>query len=868
MKNAHLIIAFCLLCLLPRLLTAQSAVKPFNTGLIPTPQKVERSEGQYNCDIDRYNGSTFYSGNYKPKDVRRARKAGKLVIIVHIVDSIEGARNQEQAYRLTIQPEQIDIDVTVPDGAGKHYACSTLRQLYQIWGPHIPCMRITDWPAFTYRGWLDDISRGPIPTTAFLNKERERMKSLKMNFYNLYTEHTFYNPAFPDLCPKDGIHAEDLKDKTSKSPQFLEAMINLQVFAHQEKIFTNPFYESMRDTKHNLNPGTEDTYDYLKTQIDSIISIYDRATSNGTRFFNINCDETEALGSGRAKEYVAFVGEKEAYIRHINRVYDLIRPHNKEVLMWGDIVSKHPEMLEQLPRNMQYIVWAYHNLPGYVQNIAPFKKMHEQYGTKFWVAPGVSHWSSVYPKVDCYIENIANLARDGYQAGACGFMNTAWDDAGESLMSDCWHAMAWGAEMAWHPIEQTEPESAKAEREAREAVFNENFDRLFHQKSEQIHAVGGLIKHPAIQTEWYETKALWEPLMLMDSSKLGPAMAERCKQARLAVNEVLNRVDSSMPHAYYAAKRIQTVVEKNELRLLMYQTLERPTETRVSACKQMMDTYLKHLHELERLYLPLWDEECREYFRENIRERYHKLGKEILEAESYVFIDLEKSADGNILVRLRTLFNDRDIYYTVDGQNPSKSSIKYEGAFEIKQSCIVKAVSFNTWDDAVYTEKYLLFHKGFGHLKSLGNTWHPRYAAGGNEALADGKLGSETTYKDGNWQGFKQSDIDAIWDFKDPTDVNRIEMRFMQRMHDWILAPETAEVYTSTDGKQWKLIRTEHFATDFHKSGIVVNHEYIDKLKLKTRWLRVVIKNPGALPDWHTAKGNPSFLFTDEIVIR
>lgn len=709
MKTANRLIALCLLCLLPAALSAQQ--QNADAGVIPTPQKVEFTGGNFALDPDDFDGITFYCGDYSKADLRRARKDNQLVVEIHRVDSIEGARNQDQAYRLVIRPENIDIYVTATGGAGKAYAQKTLEQLFKCWGPHIPCMRITDWPAFTYRGWLDDISRGPIPTAAFLYREKRTMEGLKMNFYNLYTEHTFYNPAYPDLSPKDGIHAEDLMDNLLFPFQTMETMINLQVFAHQEKIFTNPFYESMRDTKHNLNPASDDTYDYLRTQIDSIVAVYDRATENRTRFFNINCDETEALGSGHAREYVEFVGNEEAYVRHINRVYDLIRPHRKEVLMWGDIVAKHPEMLDRLPRDMQYIVWAYHSLPSYEKNIAPFRKVHEQYGTRFWVAPGVSHWTSVYPKVDCYLENIANLARDGYQAGAVGFMNTAWDDAGEALMSDCWHAMAWGAEMAWHPIESTDPEAAKAEREAREAAFNRNFERMFGQKTAQIHAVGSLIRHPAIKTEWYETKALWKPLTDMDSSLVDPAMDERCRQARAAVNEVLNVVDSSMPHACYAAKRILTVVEKNELRLQMYRTLERPTDTRVAACRQLMETYMQHLHELELLYLPMWDEECREYSREIVRERYNRLGNEVLDADRHVFIRMEESGKDKATVSLKTLFNDRDIYYTLDGETPSRESMKYGGPFEIGHSCIVKAVSYNEWGEAVYSEQYLPFRK-------------------------------------------------------------------------------------------------------------------------------------------------------------
>ena len=34
------------------------------------------------------------------------------------------------------------------------------------------------------------------------------------------------------------------------------------------------------------------------------------------------------------------------------------------------------------------------------------------------------------------------------------------------------------------------------------------------------------------------------------------------------------------------------------------------------------------------------------------------------------------------------------------------------------------------------------------------------------------------------------------------------------------------------------------------------------------RYLRVVVPNPGPLPDWHPAPGQPSYLFSDEIIVE
>ena len=121
------------------------------------------------------------------------------------------------------------------------------------------------------------------------------------------------------------------------------------------------------------------------------------------------------------------------------------------------------------------IVWAYSPLDSYVSMMVPFKKQ----GLEFMVAPGMSMWGSVFPSYDLYTKNIANLVRDGYQHGALGMMNTAWDDSGESLVNSAWHGMCWAAEMAWKPLEQTEPKAADLERESRLNIFNPLFERRF-----------------------------------------------------------------------------------------------------------------------------------------------------------------------------------------------------------------------------------------------------------------------------------------------------------------------------------------------------------------------------------------------------
>ena len=843
-----------LLIMLAVAVTAVAQKEPVNIGVIPTPQRVEMGQG------------TLAAGSFTPRR--------------NFVSEIEGAQNQHQAYRLQITPEGVTVTCVGNEGWG--YALKTLDQLKKIYGDRVPCMTITDWPAYEFRGWLDDISRGPIPNRQFRRQTRSFSEQYKLNFGNYYTEHTLYNELYPDISGYSGLNSYEY----SNDP-FM--MANLQCFAHFEKTLRIPFYQSLMDGYANLNPAKEETYSFLRDQIENAVQAY-----HSSRFFNINCDETEGLGSGRAKQYVDQIGADEVYCQHINRVYNLVQQAWREahddasrigVLMWGDIVAKNPAMLRKLPRDMQYIVWSYGAAESYADMIEPFAQLHREQGNDFWVAPSVSHASGA-PSVRNYIENIAYLARDGHQAGARGLMNTSWDDSGEGLFADGWHAMAWAAEMAWHPITATDPAKARKELAMREKLFNQNYDRLFeieyrridpdadaspaYSVTRMINTVGALNDNQWVG-DWCNTAALLQPLMGFNPIDVSDEMLVRCDSVEHIVRRALAIVDSSrVPHFAYTCHRVLAVAEKSRLRVMLYRTLNSDDAPDVAAIQDACRRYFRHLHSLKLEYLRLWDEENTDYSRDIVCARFDRLGSEVQELRQKIFITNDYR-DNKMYVTLRTLFKDRPIYFTVDGRTPSKGANLYKRPFTIRRSCLVRAVSYNKWDEAVFSEQYLLFHKAIGKLKKLNtryNNYQAKYSGGGDNALTDGVLGSDETYTDGHWQGYWGKDVDVNLDLGTSTAVKNITMRFFHNANDWILTPQTIEIYTSPDGKEWQLAHTEQFTPDFRDRGGFVRTLTIRNPKITARHLRVVAKNPGPLPEWHLAKGNDSWLFCDEIVVE
>lgn len=817
-----------------------------NLGLIPTPQEVRYVDSSHMVVLNKA----------KVKEERG--------------EYIEGHSNL-QGYELRFKPGKIVLYYTGEEG--RQYAYMTLAQL-KVLHEVVPSMTIFDWPAYKYRGWMDDQSRGPVPHAAYRKKQWQTLHALKYNFCNYYTEHTLYQEEFPDLAP---AYLADCKPHPDE-------VINLQLFAHAEKTLRVPFYQYMMDSKANFDPSNEATFDFLKKRIKAA---YDRIPNSP--FFVINCDETEQLGTGRAKKLVDSKGADQVYVDFINRCYDLVQQAGStRVAMWGDIVAKNPEMMRQLPKDMIYIMWAYEPLNSYDHLIRPFKEN----GTPFWVAPSLSHSSNMIPNPYRYMKNIANLARDGWRNGAEGLMNTCWDDNGEALFDNCWHGLFWSAEMAWNPIRTDDPE----EFARREKQFNQNFERLFYGDTSManvntLYEVGALENDPNV-ADWYTSAALMAPLLNFNPDNTSNKMLERIHHVKNLINGL--SVDSAAnPHIHYALSRIRATMDKNMLRIMLYELLNDPdskTELTTSMFNSLQQYYFQELFALKREYLRLWDQENGDYERYIVLDRYDALAREVLELDRHVFVEVEsndtQTAAANLstfhfpLCTLKTLYNDRPIYYTLDGSEPTASSTKYEAPFPLEHSATIRAISYNDYGEGVISEQYLLSHLAMGAKISLNtpySTYKAIYSGGGADALVDGRLGSNTTYADGHWQGYWGDSIDAVIELPTQTikqsGIQEISMRFMQNTFDWILAPTQIKVYTSTDGKGWTLVADKHFDMNPRETGMrlkqcVVELDTQAIMQSNIQAIRVVVPNPGPLPEWHPASGQPSYLFTDEIIIK
>ncbi|MET0623553.1 MAG: beta-N-acetylhexosaminidase [Pyrinomonadaceae bacterium] len=375
----------------------------------------------------------------------------------------------EEGYVLAVGPEL--IVVAGRTAAGTFYGLQTLKQLVrgEGAGAYAQGVRVVDWPSVRWRGLSDDVSRGPVPTVEYFKRQIRNEAMFKMNMHSLYMEHVFGSRAHPLIAPEGGtLTAEEIREMVAYARRYhVELVPQQQTFGHLHKALRLEKYNELAEVPYGdvLSPQDEGTYELVADWYKELDELFPG------RFFHIGADETFELGRGRSAEAVKAKGLGTVYFDHLKRVRELLLPHKRRLMFWGDIALNHPELLPSVPRDMIAMNWDYVARQSYEGRVGLFKKA----GLEQFVCPGVSSWNQIFPDTETASVNIVNFVRDGQRAGVLGVMNTQWDDDGEALFENTWYGVVLGAAASW----QAAPlDLAAFERDFDWAFFRREGDEL------------------------------------------------------------------------------------------------------------------------------------------------------------------------------------------------------------------------------------------------------------------------------------------------------------------------------------------------------------------------------------------------------
>lgn len=146
--------------------------------------------------------------------------------------------------------------------------------------------------------------------------------------------------------------------------------------------------------------------------------------------------------------------------------------------------------------------------------------------------------------------------------------------------------------------------------------------------------------------------------------------------------------------------------------------------------------------------------------------------------------------------------------------------------------------------------------------------YNKQYTAGGDAGIIDGLAG----YKDwrkGGWQGYQSQDFEAVVDLQAKKEISEISSNYLQDSRSWILLPKEVEYFVSNDGINFKSIgKMNHNLAWNTEETFAKNFVYQLPKKVKARYIKVVAKNFGVLPQGHQGAGGDAFIFVDEIEVK
>jgi predicted alpha-1,2-mannosidase len=224
-----------------------------------------------------------------------------------------------------------------------------------------------------------------------------------------------------------------------------------------------------------------------------------------------------------------------------------------------------------------------------------------------------------------------------------------------------------------------------------------------------------------------------------------------------------------------------------------------------------------------------------------------------------------KTTDSLKVITINHPEHKAELYYTLNGTEPTEKSNLFSKPLKIDSTVIIKAKAYYKKESSSIATSYI-YKKPNNWKITLLTEYNKQYDAGGNNGIIDGQHGT-LNWKSGGWQGYQREDLDCIIDLGKLTSIQYINTSFLQDTRSWIIFPKQVEYSISEDGVTYNslgIIENGVAADDYS----LQMRTFYNTKKVTARYVKVKAINYGVLPPWHQGFGGDAFIFVDEIEIK
>lgn len=386
---------------------------------------------------------------------------------------------QPQAYRLKILQGTIKIEYSELRGA--FYALTTLRQIARQAAP-LPCVEIEDQPDLNIRAALIDVSRGKVPTLQTLYELVDALSDLKYNQLQLYVEgFSFGYPSFKRFWEKTDtpLLPEEIRmlDQYCRD-RFIELVPNQNSLGHMQDWLKQEELKNLAECpegykllgliemKTTLSPTDPRSLELVKQMSEDLLPNF------SSRQFNVNLDEPFELGKSKQRPISDQKEIARLYLDYAMKLHAYVKSKDRTMMMWGDVVSRTPEIITSIPKDIMLLEWRYEA----IQSFDPICQKYQQAGLRYMVCPGTSSWSSFTGRTENMLNNIANAAASGVKFGADGLLVTDWGDTPHlQYLTVSYPGFAWAGALSWNYASK---DQVSVDRYLSDMVFQDKSHRM------------------------------------------------------------------------------------------------------------------------------------------------------------------------------------------------------------------------------------------------------------------------------------------------------------------------------------------------------------------------------------------------------
>ena len=220
--------------------------------------------------------------------------------------------------------------------------------------------------------------------------------------------------------------------------------------------------------------------------------------------------------------------------------------------------------------------------------------------------------------------------------------------------------------------------------------------------------------------------------------------------------------------------------------------------------------------------------------------------------------------NGDYKIDLSTV-TPNEIYYTLDGSIPDKTSTLYQDEIVLSYSAEVRAACYV--GDRISRVQSFSYkpHLAKGGEIDLAVLPSSRYSGSiGPKTIIDGVSGGDS-FNSEQWLGFEGADMEAVIQLNAPVKLSSIVVGSLESKSAWIYRPKSVNLWYKNEQGDWESL------VSIDEEGIEEQDPRkisLDFEPVRTSALKVLVANHGEIESGQPGSGHDSWLFIDELYIQ